>query len=106
VAGLAGAGGRAEGGPEPVGVVGLGGHGQLGHLFLHRLGTGVELGAFRPDLGQRRTLVGVRGAFHEAGERQVGHDTNGPEDRLCLANARASVPWQPVIEKILTHLGL
>jgi len=25
---------------------------------------------------------------------------------LCLANARASVPWQPVIEKILTHLGL
>jgi hypothetical protein len=23
-----------------------------------------------------------------------------------LANARASVPWQPVIEKILTHLGL
>ena len=33
-------------------------------------------------------------------------DTNGPEDRLCLANARASAPWQPVIEKILTHLGL
>ena len=33
-------------------------------------------------------------------------DTNGPEDRLRLANARASVPWQPVIEKILTHLGL
>ena len=31
---------------------------------------------------------------------------NGPEDRLRLANARASVPWQPVIEKILTHLGL
>ena len=23
-----------------------------------------------------------------------------------LASARASVPWQPVIEKILTHLGL
>ena len=33
-------------------------------------------------------------------------DVNGPEDRLRLANARASVPWQPVIEKILTHLGL
>ena len=33
-------------------------------------------------------------------------DANGPEDRLRLANARASVPWQPVIEKILTHLGL
>ena len=33
-------------------------------------------------------------------------DVNGPEDRWCLANARASVPWQPVIEKILTHLGL
>ena len=29
-------------------------------------------------------------------------DVNGPEDRLRLANARASVPWQPVIEKILT----
>jgi hypothetical protein len=25
---------------------------------------------------------------------------------LCLANARASAPWQPVIEKILTHLEL
>ena len=25
---------------------------------------------------------------------------------MCLANARASAPWQPVIEKILTHLGL
>ena len=23
-----------------------------------------------------------------------------------LAHARASVPWQPLIEKILTHLGL
>ncbi len=23
-----------------------------------------------------------------------------------MANARASAPWQPVIEKILTHLGL
>ena len=33
-------------------------------------------------------------------------DVNGPEDRLRLTNARASVPWQPVIEKILTHLGL
>ena len=37
---------------------------------------------------------------------EVGPNTNGPEDRLCLAHARASVPWQPVIEKILTHLGL
>jgi hypothetical protein len=36
----------------------------------------------------------------------VSPDTNGPEDRLCLANARASVPWRPVVEKILTHLGL
>jgi len=33
-------------------------------------------------------------------------DSNGPEDRLCLDHARASVPWQPVIEKILMHLGL
>ena len=37
---------------------------------------------------------------------EVSPDSNGPEDRLCLAHARASVPWQPVIEKILTHLGL
>ena len=37
---------------------------------------------------------------------EVVPDTNGPEDRLCLAHARASVPWQPVIEKILTHRGL
>ena len=37
---------------------------------------------------------------------EVSPDSNGPEDRLCLANARASVPRQPVIEKILTHLGL
>ena len=36
---------------------------------------------------------------------EVSPDTNGPEYRLCLAHARASVPWQPVIEKILTHLG-
>jgi hypothetical protein len=36
----------------------------------------------------------------------VSPDVNGPEDRLRLANARASVPWRPVIEKILTHLGL
>jgi len=32
--------------------------------------------------------------------------TNGLEDRLCLANAGDSVPWHPVIEKPLTHLGL
>ena len=31
---------------------------------------------------------------------------NIPEDRLRLANAMAPVPWQPVIEKILTHPGL
>ena len=37
---------------------------------------------------------------------EVSPDANGPEDRLRLANARASVPWRPVIEKILTHLGL
>jgi len=36
----------------------------------------------------------------------VSPDVNSPEDRLRLANARASVPWRPVIEKILTHLGL
>ena len=36
----------------------------------------------------------------------VSPDINGPEDRLCLANARASVPWRPVIQKILDHLGL
>ena len=35
---------------------------------------------------------------------EPGH--NGPEDRLCLANARASVPWPLVIEEILAHLGL
>jgi hypothetical protein len=29
----------------------------------------------------------------------------GPEDRPRLANARASAPWRPVIEKILTYLG-
>jgi hypothetical protein len=28
------------------------------------------------------------------------------EGRLCLANAWASVPWRPAIEKILSHLGL
>jgi hypothetical protein len=33
-------------------------------------------------------------------------DVDGPEDRLCLTNARASVPWRPVIEKMLGHLGL
>jgi len=38
--------------------------------------------------------------------REVVPDSNGPEDRLCLDHARASVPWQPVIEKILTHPGL
>ena len=37
---------------------------------------------------------------------EVNPDSNGPEDRLCLAHARASVPWQPVIEKVLAHLGL
>ena len=37
---------------------------------------------------------------------EVVPDSNGPEDRLCLDHARASVPWQPVIEKILTDLGL
>ena len=37
---------------------------------------------------------------------EVVPDSNGPEDRLCLYHARASVPWQPVIEQILTHLGL
>ena len=37
---------------------------------------------------------------------EVVPGTNGPEDRLCLAHARASWPWQPVIEKTLTHLGL
>ena len=37
---------------------------------------------------------------------EVLPDSNGPEDRLCLDHARASVPWQPVIEKILMHLGL
>ena len=37
---------------------------------------------------------------------EVVPGTNGPEARLCLDHARASVPWQPVIEKILTHLGL
>ena len=26
---------------------------------------------------------------------EVSPDSNGPEDRLCLAHARASVPWQP-----------
>jgi len=36
---------------------------------------------------------------------EVLPDSNGPEDHLCLDHARASVPWQPVIEKILTHLG-
>jgi len=34
---------------------------------------------------------------------EVVPDSNGPEDRLCLDHARASVPWQPVIEKILTR---
>ena len=33
-------------------------------------------------------------------------DANGLEDRLRLANARASVPWRLLIEKILTHLGV
>ena len=37
---------------------------------------------------------------------EVVPDSNGPEDCLCLDHARASVPRQPVIEKILTHLGL
>ena len=37
---------------------------------------------------------------------QVVPESNGPEDRLCLDQARASAPWQPVIEKILTHMGL
>lgn len=36
----------------------------------------------------------------------VSPDANGPEDRLRLANARASVPWRLLIEKILTHVGL
>ncbi len=36
---------------------------------------------------------------------EVSSDTKGPEGRLCLAHARASVPWQS-IEKILNHLGL
>jgi hypothetical protein len=35
---------------------------------------------------------------------ELGSDTKGPEDRLCLAHARASVPRQ-AIEKILKHLG-
>jgi hypothetical protein len=26
---------------------------------------------------------------------EVSPDTKGPEDRLCLAHAKASVPWQP-----------
>jgi hypothetical protein len=26
----------------------------------------------------------------------VSSDTKGPEDRLCLAHAKASVPWQSV----------
>ena len=39
-------------------------------------------------------------------ERPLSGNASGPEDRLRLANARATVPWQPVIEKILTHLGL
>ena len=37
---------------------------------------------------------------------EVVPDSNGPEDRLCLDHARASLPWQPAFEKILTHLGL
>ena len=37
---------------------------------------------------------------------EVSPAAKGPEDRLRLANARASVPWRPVIEKILAHLGL
>ena len=37
---------------------------------------------------------------------EVSRAANGPEDRLRLANSRASVPWRPVIEKILAHLGL
>jgi hypothetical protein len=27
---------------------------------------------------------------------EVSPDTKGPEDRLCLAHAKASVPWQSV----------
>ena len=37
---------------------------------------------------------------------EVSPDANGPEDRWRLANASASVPWRPVLEKILAHLGL
>ena len=37
---------------------------------------------------------------------EVVPDSNGPEDCLCLDHARASVSWRPVIEKILTHMGL
>ena len=51
-----------------------------------------------PNCGGKLTII--------AAILEVVPDSIGPEDRLCLDYARVSVPWQPAIEKILTHQGL
>jgi len=79
---------------------------------MHIAGRTAQVGDPRAagrSLLDRRNLLrpaGLRadGADRTPGLAEGGPDTKGPGDRLCLANAGASVTLHPAIETSLTHL--
>ena len=56
----------------------------------------------------RATTVGGEGRLETVAAilRASPGATDGPDVRLRLARASASVIWQPVVDKIRTHLGM